>query len=104
MSEPESTAANTKKGSARPTHLLLDRPYDVSFDFERQRMGGAFGASVASHVAMVVLVLLAIRFMPEPQVAEHIPQSLFVRKSTQRALAATPQAQARPAGHTHLPA
>lgn len=76
MSEPESTAANTKKGSARPTHLLLDRPYDVSFDFERQRMGGAFGASVASHVAMVVLVLLAIRFMPEPQVAEFIPERL----------------------------
>jgi len=76
MSEPQSTAADAKKVSGRPTHLLLDRPYDVSFDFERQRMGGAFGASVASHVAMVVLVFLAIRYMPKPQVAEFIPERL----------------------------
>ena len=76
MSEPQSTAANARRGSARPTHILLDRPHEVSFDFEQQRMGGAFGASVASHVAMIVLVFLAVRYMPRPQVAEFIPERL----------------------------
>ena len=76
MSEPQSTAATAHRGSARQTHILLDRPDDVSFGFVQQRMGGAFGAPVASHVAMVVRVFLAIRYMPRPQVAESIPERL----------------------------
>lgn len=76
MSESQSPAATTPRGAARPTHILLDRPHDVAFDFEQSRMGGAFGASVASHVAMIVLVFLAVRYMPRPQVAEFIPERL----------------------------
>ncbi len=76
MPESQSTAATANRGPARPTHLLLDRPQDVAFDFEQQRFGGAFGASVVSHVAMVVLVLLAVRFMPRPQVAEFVPERM----------------------------
>jgi len=76
MPEPESTAAPPRKGHARQTHLLLDRPDDVAFDFEQQRFGGAFGASVLSHIAMVVLAVLVVRFMPRPQVAEFVPERL----------------------------
>lgn len=39
-------------------------------------MGGAFGASVASHVAMLVLVVLALRYMPRPQLTEILPERL----------------------------
>jgi len=76
MSESESTAATAPGGSARPTHLLLDRPQDVAFEFEHQRFGGAFGASVASHIAMAIIVVLALRFMPRPQFTEILPERL----------------------------
>jgi protein TonB len=47
-------------------HLDDRRPGDVLFDFERQgkRMQGALGASLLTHVAFVVLVVLAIRYSP----------------------------------------
>lgn len=76
MSEPQSTAATVHRGSARPTHLLLDRPQDVAFGFEQQRIGGAFGASVLSHIAMAIVVVLTLRFMPRPQVTEILPERL----------------------------
>jgi protein TonB len=48
----------------------------VSFDFEQRHLGGAFGASVVSHVAMVIVAILVIRFAPRPQVAEFVPEKL----------------------------
>ena len=41
---------------------------------------------------------------PDPHVAEHIPQSPFERKSTQRAAWPLPHPQIWPAGQTHCPA
>lgn len=76
MPEPQSTAATAPRGSAHPTHLLLDRPADVAFDFEQQRLGGAFGASVISHLAMAVIVVLVLRFMPRPEFTEIVPERL----------------------------
>ncbi|MGE0815188.1 MAG: energy transducer TonB [Vicinamibacterales bacterium] len=56
--------------------MLLDRPDDISFDLGDRRLGGAVGASVASHGAMILLAFLILRFMPAPQVAEFIPERL----------------------------
>lgn len=76
MSDPQSTTATVRRAHAGAGRVRLDRPDEVSLDFEQRRLGGAFGVSVASHVAAVVLVLLAIRLMPERQFAEFIPERL----------------------------
>lgn len=75
MPDPQSTAVTARRGS-RSTHVLLDRPDDVPFGFEEQRLGGAAGVSVAVHVLGAVLVFLLVRFWPAPQVAEFIPERL----------------------------
>ncbi len=76
MSDPQSTAATARRLPTGSAHVLLDRPDEVSFDFEHRRLGGAVGVSVVTHVAGVLLVLLAIQLMPERQVAEVIPERL----------------------------
>lgn len=76
MPESQSPAVTAPRGPARSTHVLLDRPVDVSFEFEQQRLGGAFGASVASHVAFVLVAFLIVRFMPRAQLAEFIPERM----------------------------
>ncbi len=76
MPDPQSTAAPARRVPTGSTHVLLDRPAEVSFDFEQRRLGGAVGVSVATHVAALLLVVLAIRLMPERQVAEFIPDRL----------------------------
>ncbi len=76
MSDPKITAAPVRPAPTGSTHVRLDRPAEVSFDFEHRRLGGAVGVSVATHAAMVLLVLLVIRVMPERQVAEFVPDRL----------------------------
>lgn len=76
MSDPQSTAVPARRVPTGSTHVLLDRPVEVSFDFEQRRLGGAFGVSVASHVLAVLLVMLAIRLMPERQIVDFIPERL----------------------------
>jgi protein TonB len=56
--------------------VLLDRPDDVPFGFEEQRLGGAAGVSVAVHILGAVLAFVLVRFWPAPQVAEFIPERL----------------------------
>ncbi len=75
MPDPQSTAVTARRGS-RSTHVLLDRPDDVPFGFEEQRLGGAAGVSVAVHVLGAALAFLLVRFWPAPQVAEFIPERL----------------------------
>ncbi len=75
MPDPQSTAVTARRGS-RSTHVLLDRPDDVPFGFEEQRLGGAAGVSVAVHVLGAVLAFLLVRFWPAPQVADFIPERL----------------------------
>lgn len=75
MPDPQSTAVTARRGS-RSTHVLLDRPDDVPFGFEEQRLGGAAGVSVAVHILGAVLAFLLVRFWPAPQVAEFIPERL----------------------------
>ena len=75
MPDPQSTAVTARRGS-RSTHVLLDRPDDVPFGFEEQRLGGAAGVSVAVHILGAVLAFVLVRFWPAPQVAEFIPERL----------------------------
>ena len=53
-------------------------PVEVHFSFEDQpkRMGGAIGASVASHVAFLVLFIILARLLPEPVRQAIMPERL----------------------------
>ena len=76
MSDPQSTAVPARRAPTGPTHVRLDRPAEESLDFEQRRLGGAVGVSVATHVAMVVLAVLVMRFLPRAQLAEILPDRL----------------------------
>jgi protein TonB len=76
MPDPQRTAAPARRQSRGQSHLLLDRPADPSFDFEDRHLGGLVGASVLSHLAMVVVAVLVLRFMPRPQFTEIVPEQL----------------------------
>jgi protein TonB len=76
MSDTPRTAASARRASRGQTHLLLDRPADPSFDFEDQHLGGLLGASVLSHVAMVIIAILVLRYMPRPQLTEIVPDQM----------------------------
>ena len=76
MSDSQRMAAPARRQSRGQTHVLLDRPADPSFDFEDRHLGGLMGASVASHLAMVVVAILVLRFMPRPQLTEILPDDL----------------------------
>jgi TonB family protein len=58
---------------------LVDRPQETHFLFEEQkknRLGGALGMSIASHAGFVLLILLAIRLMPDRVVEAILPDRL----------------------------
>jgi protein TonB len=76
MSDTQRTAAPARRASRGQTHVLLDRPADLSFEFEDRHLGGLFGASVLSHVAMVIVAVAILRFMPKPQFAEIVPDRM----------------------------
>jgi protein TonB len=69
-------ATPARRQSRGQTHLLLERPADPSFDFEDRHLGGVLGASVVSHLAMVIVAILVLRFMPRPQLTEILPDQL----------------------------
>jgi protein TonB len=76
MAERTNTAASAQPRSAHSTHVLLERPADISYNFAEGRMGGAVGASVASHIVGGLLVFLILRMIPEPQYADFVPDRL----------------------------
>jgi protein TonB len=76
MPDPQNTAVPVRRASRGSTHVLLDRPAEVAFEFEERHLGGAFGAAVMSHIAMVIVAVLVVRYMPRPQVAEFVPERL----------------------------
>src|SRR5436853_7710186 len=55
-----------------PLHLS-DRPVDLRFGFEERKSGVGVGASVGAHVMAALIVLLAIRFAPQPSLLQLIP-------------------------------
>jgi TonB family protein len=49
------------------THVRADRPVDIHFSFEQSQSRVGVAASVASHVAFAIIVVLVLRFAPEAQ-------------------------------------
>lgn len=56
--------------------MVLDRPDDVMFDFEQRHLGGAVGAAVLSHLALLIVAFLILRYAPRPQIAAILPEPL----------------------------
>jgi TonB family protein len=57
-----------------PLHLT-DRPVELRFGFEGRKSGVGVGASMAAHLAFAALILLALRFGPQPGMAEFLPDA-----------------------------
>ena len=70
------STVNKAPDFTRASQLRLDdRPDEYSFGFEPQRSKVGTGASVAAHIALIVVVLLIIRFAPQvlpPEIAEQL--------------------------------
>ena len=68
----QSSNAKLEESRTAPLHLA-DRPLELRFGFERPQSSVGVGASVAAHIALALVILLAIRFGPKPGVIEFIP-------------------------------
>ncbi len=55
-----------------PLHLT-DRPVELRFSFEERQSSVGVGASMAVHISVGLLILLALRFAPQPNAAEFLP-------------------------------
>jgi TonB family protein len=63
---------NLEESRYAPLHLM-DRPVELRFGFETQKSGVGVGASVAAHLAAVVVMFLVMRLAPQalpPQVVD----------------------------------
>lgn len=54
---------------------LNDRPVDPSFAFEHRQSKLGVGASMAAHISFLLLVLIAIRFAPQPDPYQLLPDA-----------------------------
>jgi TonB family protein len=54
---------------------LSDRPVELRFGFEHRQSGLGVGASMAAHIALALVVLLAIRFAPQPSALQLLPDN-----------------------------
>src|SRR5258705_4791750 len=67
---PTTPSTSTPERAPAQGHLYVHaagRPAEVHFQFEQQekRLGGAIGASVVTHGAFVLLILLIMRLAPQ---------------------------------------
>jgi protein TonB len=67
------TAQNKREDSRTAPLHLSDRPVELRFGFEQRQSGLGVGASMAAHVALALMILLVIRFAPEPSALELLP-------------------------------
>jgi len=70
----QSSEPKLKESRTAPLHLS-DRPVDLRFGFEHRQSSVGVGASMAAHVAIAIVVLLAIRFAPQPGALEFLPDA-----------------------------
>jgi protein TonB len=54
---------------------LAERPLELRFGFEQQQSSLGVGASVGAHIAVALIILLVIRFGPEPDGLEMLPDT-----------------------------
>jgi periplasmic protein TonB len=72
MAEP--SPRTTADSRSAPLHLN-DRPVDLSFGFEQRQSKLGVGASMAAHIGFAILVLIAIRFAPQPDPYQLLPDA-----------------------------
>ena len=70
---PASTGSHQSEPESHITHIRADRPVEVSFSFEHPQSRVGVGASVASHIAMALIAFLVMRYQPEAQSVEVVP-------------------------------
>jgi periplasmic protein TonB len=70
---PASTGSHRSEPESHITHIRADRPVEVSFSFEHPQSRVGVGASVASHIAMALIAFLVMRYQPEAQSVEVVP-------------------------------
>ena len=75
---PAHESAGGPATPASDMHLRPEHPRDVPFLLERQgqRLGGALGFSVLTHVAFIGLLILLIRILPTPTLSSAILQNI----------------------------
>ena len=63
-----------KDSRSAPLHLS-DRPVDLRFSFEGRQSSVGVGASVAAHIGLVIVLVLVMRFAPQPGMADFLPDA-----------------------------
>ena len=71
----DSTPTRPAKDSRSAPLHLTDRPVDLRFSFEGRQSNVGVVASIAAHVSFGLLILLALRFAPQPKAAEFLPDA-----------------------------
>jgi periplasmic protein TonB len=69
-----SSTARAEPDQSRALHVRADRPVEVSFSFEQPQSRVQIGASVLSHLAMVLIAVAVMRYQPDPQALEETPE------------------------------
>ena len=70
----QSSQTKLEESRTAPLHLA-DRPLELRFGFEQQQSSVGVGASVAAHITLAVIVLLAVRFAPQPSPLDLLPDN-----------------------------
>jgi len=70
----QSSQPKLEESRTAPLHLS-DRPVELRFGFEQRKSGVGVGASMAAHVAVALVIVLAIRFAPQPSALEFLPDA-----------------------------
>jgi TonB family protein len=70
----ENATPNLGESRAAPLQLS-DRPVELRFGFEQRQSSVGVGASVMAHIALVAVILIAIRFAPTPSALDFVPDT-----------------------------
>ncbi len=72
MSTPTTNSASGT-GPDRPPHVLADRPVDIRFSFEQPQSRVGAIASMVAHLALALVAVIVIRYVPERAPIERPP-------------------------------
>lgn len=70
----KAATSQLEESRTAPLHLS-DRPVELRFGFEQRKSGFGAGASMAAHLTAALIILLIIRFAPQPSALEFIPDA-----------------------------
>ncbi|MGE0043044.1 MAG: energy transducer TonB [Vicinamibacterales bacterium] len=73
---PRPSAPESSVESSARLHVRADRPPDIHFGFEDRHSRVGVGASVGAHILFGLLVVIILRYAPEPQAMDVAPDRL----------------------------